>query len=238
MQRLLGVLDRVVDDARGDPKRSRVAGDDLVQCRRDLGRRQAERIDDLVGSAGDDAQQLVVVVGLAHRDVAGQAPDHVQDLLAESPVARRGAAERLDVDAEDGVGRGLLAQSGLLRSGDFAIDPARRHRLGQLVDLLGLVGEVVADQEAPQALQRGDQIDRLAVVSGRAQRLGQMAGQAHPVDRLAQRARALVVERPGPGAQAVGGGANAVDADQRDDPAQASAPGRCRRSAFPGPAPS
>ena len=90
----------------------------------------------------------------------------------------------------------------------------------ELADLLGLVGEVVAQEQPAEALQHRDEVHRLAVVAGRAQRLRDVAGEADSIDRPAQCARPFLVERARPDAQAVRGLANAVDADQRDDAAQ------------------
>ena len=114
-QHVLRLLQGIDDGARVEAQHPGIALRDVVERRRHLLRRHvAGDVDDLVGGAGDDAQQVGVAVGLAHRRIRRQAADHVQDLVAQAPVAGDREAEGLDVDAEHRVARRGLVEAGLL----------------------------------------------------------------------------------------------------------------------------
>ena len=94
---------------------------------------------------------LVVAVGLAHRCVGGQAADHVQDLVAQTPLAAgRGGAERSM--STPSTANDAASSSSPACGGEPIVAFARTAGMGlhQLMDLLGFLGEVVAHQQPPR----------------------------------------------------------------------------------------
>ena len=126
-------------------------------------------------------------------------------------------AERFDVHAQHRIRSGLFTEPRLLGGCGVAVRGARLH---QLLHLLGLVGEVVAQHQSAQVLQHGNQVDHLRVVAGRPQRLRQVPGEPDSIKRGLQGGGVTLRQRTGPLPQGVCGQPHAADADQRNDAPQ------------------
>ncbi|EWS57345.1 hypothetical protein Y694_04635 [Methylibium sp. T29-B] len=128
----------------------------------------------------------------------------MQHRLVETPVARDGHRQRVELHADHGAGRRRFGHA------------ACTARLGvdQAVDLFGFLGEVVAHEQRAQALQQGEQEGFFAVHVGRAQRARHVRRDARLAQARRQRDGVRFGQRTRPRPQAVRHRPQALHAEQ------------------------